>query len=111
MPAGTVDFSTMTSGPVAAPAMSRPARSTASRLASPETRGGVPTQMNTTSASDTADAISGVKVDRLSGQLLLQQVLRAGLVERQATVRESVHSRSPRRIPRPGAPPMRATGT
>ena len=62
MPAGTVDFSTTVSGPVALLAVSRAACSNATRLASPDTPGGVPTQMNTASASDTASPISLEKV-------------------------------------------------
>lgn len=58
MPAGTVDFSTTISGPVALLAISRAACSNATRLTSPDTPGGVPTQMNTPSAPDTASPIS-----------------------------------------------------
>ena len=45
VPAGTVDFSTTTTGPDSDGAMLRVARSSATRLASPEARAGVPTQM------------------------------------------------------------------
>ena len=59
LPAGTVDFWAITSGPVASPRDLRapPARPRR-RFASPEARGGVPTQMKTTSASATASPVS-----------------------------------------------------
>jgi hypothetical protein len=63
VPAGTVDFCTRTSPSFACLAISRTARSTAIRLASPVVFAGVPTQTNTTSTA-TAVAVSVVNTRR-----------------------------------------------
>jgi len=66
VPTGTVDFTATTVKPLTAAAMSRAAWRTYWRSARPPSPsvGGVPTAMNTTSASRTADVESSVNASR-----------------------------------------------